>query len=48
LSPKAVIVLDDANREGERDLAEMFLKALPGYELEFLSHEKGTAVLKPR
>ena len=48
LSPAAVIVIDDANRNGERELAEMFLKALPGHELEFLSHEKGTAVLRPR
>jgi predicted O-methyltransferase YrrM len=48
LSPGAVIVIDDAGRNGERELAEMFLKALPGYELEFLNHEKGTAVLRPR
>jgi len=48
LSPKAVIVIDDAAREGERALAEMFLAALPGYELEFLNHEKGTAVLRPK
>ena len=48
LSPKAVIVIDDAAREGEQVLAEMFLEALPGYELEFLSHEKGTAVLRPK
>lgn len=48
LSPKAVIVIDDAAREGERALAEMFLQALPGYELEFLNHEKGTAVLRPQ
>jgi predicted O-methyltransferase YrrM len=48
LSPRAVIVIDDAGREGERVLAEMFLEALPGYELEFLNHEKGTAVLRPK
>jgi predicted O-methyltransferase YrrM len=48
LSPGAVIVLDDAGREGERELADMFLQALPGYELEFLSHEKGTAILRPK
>ena len=48
LSPSAVIVIDDAARDGERALAEMFLQALPGYELEFLSHEKGTAVLRPK
>jgi predicted O-methyltransferase YrrM len=48
LSPKAVIVIDDAGRDGERALAEMFLQALPGYQLEFLNHEKGTAVLRPK
>jgi predicted O-methyltransferase YrrM len=48
LSPKAVIVIDDAGRDGERALAQMFLQALPGYEIEFLSHEKGTAVLRPK
>ena len=48
LSPKAIVVIDDAAREGERVLAEMFLQALPGYELEFLNHEKGTAVLRPK
>ena len=48
LAPEAVIVIDDANRDGEHELAEMFLSALPGYELEFLNHEKGTAVLRPR
>ena len=48
LSVGAVIVIDDAGRDGERELAEMFLSALPGYELEFLNHEKGTAVLRPR
>jgi predicted O-methyltransferase YrrM len=48
LSPNAVIVIDDAARDGERALAEMFLQALPGYLLEFLNHEKGTAVLRPK
>ena len=48
LSPGAVIVIDDVNRNGERELADMFLKALSGYELEILNHEKGTAVLRPR
>jgi predicted O-methyltransferase YrrM len=48
LSPGAVIVIDDAGRAGERELAEMFASALPGYELEFLNHEKGTAVLRSR
>ncbi len=48
LSPNAIIVIDDAGRDGERDLAEQFAAALPSHRLEFLHHEKGTAVLHPR
>jgi predicted O-methyltransferase YrrM len=48
LSPRAIIVIDDASRDGEKDLAHEFAKALPSHTLEFLSHEKGTAVLLPR
>lgn len=48
LSPRAIIVIDDASRDGEKDLAHEFVKALPSHTLEFLSHEKGTAVLLPR
>ena len=33
LSPKAIIVIDDVNREGERKLAEAFAKALPNHVL---------------
>ncbi|MEY4035463.1 MAG: hypothetical protein RLZZ311_640, partial [Actinomycetota bacterium] len=46
--PRAVIVIDDAGRDGEKDMAQEFAKALPSHTLEFLSHEKGTAVLLPR
>jgi predicted O-methyltransferase YrrM len=48
LSPRAIVVIDDAGRDGERNLAEEFAKALPHHVLEFLPHEKGTAVLLPR
>jgi predicted O-methyltransferase YrrM len=48
LSPHAIIVIDDAGRDGEKDLAHEFAKALPNHSLEFLSHEKGTAVLLPK
>ncbi len=47
LSPKAVIILDDVNRPGERRLAEDFAKALPKHSLNILDHEKGTAVIRP-
>ena len=48
LSPRAIIVIDDAGRDGERNLAEEFAKALPSHTLEFLPHEKGTALLLPK
>ena len=48
LSPKAIIVIDDVNREGERKLAEAFAKALPNHVLTIYPHEKGTAVISPK
>ena len=48
LSPRAIVVIDDAGRDGEKDLAHEFAKALASHSLEFLSHEKGTAVLLPK
>lgn len=47
LNPHAVIVIDDAGREGEKEMAHEFAKLLPSHNLEFLNHEKGTAVLLP-
>ena len=48
LSAKAVVIIDDVHREGERKLAEDFAKALPHHHLVILDHEKGTAVISPR
>ena len=48
LSPRAIVVIDDAGRDGEKDMAQEFAKALPNHTLEFLFHEKGTAVLLPK
>ena len=45
LSPNVVVVIDDVNRTGERQLAEAFAKALPRHTLTILNHEKGTAVI---
>ena len=47
LSRDAVVVIDDVNRHGERQLAEAFAKALPRHTLTILNHEKGTAVIAP-
>ena len=48
LSPKAIVILDDAKRTGERKLAEDFASALPKHSLDFLDHEKGTAIIRPK
>lgn len=48
LSPRAIVIIDDVGRDGERVLAQKFASALPDHTLEFLDHEKGTAVLMPR
>ena len=48
LSSKAVIIIDDVHREGERKLAEDFAKGMPNHHLVILDHEKGTAVISPR
>ena len=48
LNPRAIVVIDDAGRDGEKDMAQEFAKVLPNHRLEFLSHEKGTAVLLPK
>jgi predicted O-methyltransferase YrrM len=48
LSPKAVVILDDVKRDGERKLAEDFAASLPNHELLILNHEKGTAIISPR
>ena len=48
LSPNAIVVIDAVKRDGERQLAELFAKALPRHTLNILNHEKGTAVISPR
>lgn len=48
LAPDAIVVIDDVGRDGERELAEKFAAALPHHRIEYLSHEKGTAVILPR
>ena len=48
LSARAVVIIDDVKRDGERKLAEDFAKSLPNHTLTILDHEKGTAVISPR
>ena len=46
LSPGGLIIADDANRSGERAALREAQGSLPGAEIEYLSAEKGMAVLK--
>jgi len=48
LSSQATVVIDDANRDSERRLAEIFAESMPSHSLTFLKHEKGTAVIHPK
>jgi predicted O-methyltransferase YrrM len=48
LSPAAVVLLDDAKREGEKQVVARWQREFPELELELLPHEKGTAVLRRR
>ena len=48
LSPHAIVVIDDVNRDGERELAESFANALPNHVLTIYPHEKGTAIISPK
>lgn len=47
LSKKAIIILDDADRDDEKKLARDFATALPNHKLTFIRHEKGTALIRP-
>ncbi|CAB4593620.1 unannotated protein [freshwater metagenome] len=48
LSPRSVVVLDDAIRDSESALADAFVKAMPNHKLTKLPHEKITAVIEPK
>lgn len=48
ISVNAIIVIDDVNRDGERELAQAFAQSLPNHVLTFYPHEKGTAVISPK
>ena len=48
LSKNAIVIIDDANREGEHAMAESFAQEMPSHALVFLAHEKGTALIAPQ
>ena len=46
LSPDAVVLVDDADRPGEREMIRRWIEEYPEFSVQFLPHEKGTAVLR--
>lgn len=48
LNVNAVIVLDDGNREEEKQIIAMWLKEIDGLEIESVVGERGTTTLKKR
>lgn len=48
LNAEAIVIIDDTQRDGERELAEQFAQELPTHNLIFLPHEKGTAIISPK
>jgi predicted O-methyltransferase YrrM len=48
LAPRAVLLLDDADREDERRVVAAWMKEFEGFEAERVPGEKGTIVLRRR
>lgn len=48
LAPDGELVLDDALRPEERATVERWVEELPQFRVEWLNHERGTAVLRRR
>jgi predicted O-methyltransferase YrrM len=46
LSPNAVVLVDDADRAGERKMIRRWIEEYPEFTVQFLPHEKGTAILR--
>jgi predicted O-methyltransferase YrrM len=48
LGPRAVVLLDDADREDERHVVELWMKEFPQFERRHVPSEKGTIILRKR
>ncbi|MEO0393151.1 MAG: class I SAM-dependent methyltransferase [Pseudomonadota bacterium] len=46
LTDRAVVVLDDANRVGEQQTLQRWTQEFPGWQVEMVATEKGTAILR--
>ena len=46
LSPNAVILVDDANREDEKEMVEMWCKEFPALKAEFIDTQTGLYILR--
>ena len=47
LKPAAVVIVDDAQRMGERTVVDLWMKSFPGFELRQIDSVTGLAVLEP-
>jgi hypothetical protein len=48
LSDRCVVVLDDAGRKEEREIARAWVRDVPGFELTFSHESHGQAILSRR
>lgn len=46
LTDDCIIILDDAVRQEEKDIAKMWLNEMPSYSSEYFEDEKGTIIIK--
>ena len=46
LSDKAVVILDDANRPSEQQTLQRWVDEFPGWAVEMVATEKGTAIMR--
>lgn len=46
MSESAVVILDDAARKAEQEIVRHWIQLAPDWELTYLHHEKGCAILK--
>lgn len=45
MDSRAVVILDDADREAERETISQWLKMMPDFQVNYLHHEKGCVIL---
>jgi hypothetical protein len=48
LAEEAIVLLDDATDECNKEILSLWMKAYPRFEVEWIDTEKGTAILRRR